>query len=514
MKALPAPEVVRFVQWLRSVMDQAGVSQVRLAQHLGIRDKNKISKELRGNEYLPAWEYVEPNYLIPIEEITGRLLSAEILAQGRLLYAAAEKVATPHLPIPREQLEAQVIALTRKCHQLTEELLQAAHRQVKLRDDLATARAETAAHQQRSAQEVEEAQARGQALETEVERHRELLAQMREQAITRDAELTRLNADLQLAQTSTGYAVELEAELRRLHSSRALADAVAEGRSWPEASATPAGSTPIGVQDRAASPTTPDTSGIFWNDGRALDMRALTSIPRLDRWWSTAWSTVAEILAASALVLIVAAVLAAIVFGPPFWLWGWQGGVLTAAALLLLAISASTSREALFLLVVAVGDAIYTVITFMLSTPIRLTILLITTLRTTRPARQPRLMRVLAALVGDDFRAWHGVELPGTAAGYLVACRSGVYVLVPHQAWQPDVTVLAGAVARVSPISIGDDRIPLVAVAVSDITISQDLPDVKGLHVVRTSQVRSWITRRPSVLPARLLERIVTSLPL
>ncbi|TMR93932.1 hypothetical protein [Nonomuraea basaltis] len=484
---------------------------MRLAQHLGIRDKNKISKDLRGDEYLPAWEYVEPNYLIPIEEIIGGLLSAEVIAEGRLLYAAAEKVATPHLPIPRVELEAQVIALTRKCHQLTEELLDTARREVELRNDLAAARAEITAGAQRSAQELAEIRARGQALEIEVERYRGLLAEMREQAITRDAELTRLNGDLQLAQTSAGYAVELEAELRRLRSSRALVDAVTEGESRVEASAAPADSTPIWVSDRSLRRVGPDDSRVFWNDGRALDVRALTPIPHLDRWWTITLTTLAEIASASVLVLIVAAVLAVIVFGPPFWLWGWQGGVLTALALLLLAISAPASRENLFVLVVAVGDAVYTLIAFVLGAPIRLTVYLITTLRTTRPVKQPRLMRMLASLVGDDFHAWSGVLLSGSAAGYLVACRSGVYVLVPQQAWQPDVTALAAAVARVSPIRVGDDLIPVVAVAVSDFAVAQDLLAVNGVHVIRTSQVRHLITRRPQNISPQILDLIVTS---
>ncbi|MEO3892183.1 hypothetical protein [Nonomuraea sp. B5E05] len=507
MNDLPAPEVVRFVQWLRSVMDEAGVSQVRLAQHLGIRDKNKISKELRG-EYLPAWEYVEPNYLIPIEEITGGLLQAEVIAQGRLLYAAAEQVAAPHLPVPREQLEAQVIALTRKCHQLTEQLLDTARQQAELRDNLEVAQAEIAAAAQRGAQELARARARGQALEAEAERYRELLAEMREQAITRDAELTRLNADLQLAQISASYAAELEAELRRLREGRALVDAVVDGQSSTEASA-PADSRPIWISDRAERPAGTEDHRVFWNDGRVLDVRDLTPVLYLDRG-STALTTVAEITSAGALVMIAAAVSAAVVFGPPFWLWGWPGAALTALALLLLALSAPASRETLFTLVAALGDAVYVLISFVLSAPIRLVLYLITTLRTTRPVRQPRLMRVLAPLVGDDFRAWYGTVLPGSVAGYLVACRSGLYVLMPQQSWQPDLAALATAVARMSPLSVGDSRIPVVAAAVVDFTAGPD-PAMNGIHILRTSQVRRWITQRPQTLSPEILDRIAAS---
>ncbi|MEV5892683.1 hypothetical protein [Nonomuraea fuscirosea] len=485
------------------------MSQVRLAQHLGIRDKNKISKELRG-DYLPAWEYVEPNYLIPIEEISGRLLPAETIAQGRLLYTAAEQVAIPHLPIPREQLEAQVLALMRRCGELTQQVRDTAQRQVELQADLAAARAEIAAAAQQGAEELAQVRARGQALEGKLERYRELLTEMREQVIARDAELTRLNADLQLAQTSAGYAVELEAELRRLREGRALVGAVADGPSPFEVPGGPGERPLMRNPGRAAHPAGPDDSRLFWKDGMVLDMRALTPILRLDRQRTTALATVAAMAKAAAIVLIAAGVLAAIVLGPPFWLWGWKGGVLTALTLLLLMASDQRGREVLSVMLLAVGDALFTLSSFVVSAPVRLAVYLISTLRTTRPVPQPRLVRVLAPLIGDGFYAWYGALVPDSVTGALVACRSGLYMLIPQQARQPDVTVPAAAITRMCPISIGDVHIPVTVVAIVDFAVSQDLA-LNGVRMLRNSQVRRWITQRPATLTPQILDRITAS---
>lgn len=87
-----------------------------------------------------------------------------------------------------------------------------------------------------------------------------------------------------------------------------------------------------------------------------------------------------------------------------------------------------------------------------------------------------------------------------------MACRSGLYMLIPQQARQPDVTVPAAAITRMCPISIGDVHIPVTVVAIVDFAVSQDLA-LNGVRMLRTSQVCRWITRRPATLTPQLLDR-------
>jgi hypothetical protein len=86
-----------FIDWLTRVMRDRGITRVKLGEQLGAGGKNKIDKDL-SRAYLPAWEHVASTFLGPIEEISKTPLTADVIAEGKRLYADAAVVAEPYAP--------------------------------------------------------------------------------------------------------------------------------------------------------------------------------------------------------------------------------------------------------------------------------------------------------------------------------------------------------------------------------------------------------------------------------
>jgi hypothetical protein len=86
-----------FIDWLTRVMRDRGITRVKLGEQLGAGGKNKIDKDL-SRAYLPAWEHVASTFLGPIEEISKTPLTADVIAEGKRLYAGAAVVAEPYAP--------------------------------------------------------------------------------------------------------------------------------------------------------------------------------------------------------------------------------------------------------------------------------------------------------------------------------------------------------------------------------------------------------------------------------
>lgn len=79
-----------FADWIRVTLRKHGVTQKAIAEHRGIRDKNKVTKDL-GGSYLPSCEYVEMTYLRPIERLTGHSIPNAERAEGLSLYGRAAR---------------------------------------------------------------------------------------------------------------------------------------------------------------------------------------------------------------------------------------------------------------------------------------------------------------------------------------------------------------------------------------------------------------------------------------
>ncbi len=119
---------LEFADWIRATLRQYGLTQKAIAQFIGIRDKNKITKDLSGR-FLPTWEYVEATYLRPIESLSAQRIPNSQRAHGLTLHSVAKRNTKPHDPVPYHRLESDVQSLRDQVRQLEE-------REIHLREQL------------------------------------------------------------------------------------------------------------------------------------------------------------------------------------------------------------------------------------------------------------------------------------------------------------------------------------------------------------------------------------------